>query len=763
MTRVANPATLKKDILFTESVYAPVQDTVCFASCTDNATDPLTVAVRRAVQQAHADMQGMQKVNDSSYVHRCYVVPHPIDTATQEPSLFWTVYMHFLDPGNQHMATTRGGRGWAALVAILGILLLNGLLISTLINYFDRRKEHWQNGEIRYKAKCFHNNFAVVIGSHNSVAVIIRALIEGKGEAPVDHVILLTNESAQEIREKIDSFLSEEQCKKLIVYNGQLDSYDEIATLHLPQATEIYVLGETKTEDVSLSYHDAQNMKIVHLMAEILKRAAANKIVCHVLFEYQTIFSVFQFSDVSDDIKKYLDFIPFSNYEDWAQCVFVHNRYQEWDDADAAPRTITYEPLDNQGITPDSDDRVHLVVVGMSKMGIAMAIQAAQIAHYPNFCTKKVRTRITFIDTHADEEMNFFKGRYHNMFDLARHRYLDTTVPESAFGLEDTWTDPIANNDSPYHYMGENFIDIEWEFVKGSIEHPYVSHYLAYVAKQEHTHLTVAICLPRSNEALAAALYMPDVVYKNALQVLVYQRESSHIVYNLKQDGKGRYAKLRPFGMQSANFTMASKDIYRRAQLCGYVYKICDIQDNKLPVEIEEIGSTTNKEKMQPVFNLWNETTIFNKWSNIYLANSFETKLRSAKCSIQNDVVNYRENRDKLGNGMTIYSKCEHDRWNVQQLLMGFRAYTEAENNEYEILRANKGNSEESLKTFKVYKKNKKEGFDKVHLNICSFDRLDKVDAGAKAYDEAFIRSIPAILKVVEVGGKNIAANKTNL
>ena len=42
------------------------------------------------------------------------------------PGLFWSVYFHFVDPGNQHMSSTRTGRGIAGLAAILGIFLLNG-------------------------------------------------------------------------------------------------------------------------------------------------------------------------------------------------------------------------------------------------------------------------------------------------------------------------------------------------------------------------------------------------------------------------------------------------------------------------------------------------------------------------------------------------------------------------------------------------------------------------------------------------------------
>ena len=67
-----------------------------------------------------------------------------------EPSLLWAVLYNFVDPGNQHMTTTDKGRHWALVIALLGVILMNGLLVSTLISWIDRRKERWASGEIRY-------------------------------------------------------------------------------------------------------------------------------------------------------------------------------------------------------------------------------------------------------------------------------------------------------------------------------------------------------------------------------------------------------------------------------------------------------------------------------------------------------------------------------------------------------------------------------------------------------------------------------------
>ena len=91
-------------------------------------------------------------------------LPDSIKTKQEDPPVFWTVYYHFIDPGNQHMTTTPSGRIWASLIAILGVFLLNGLLVSSIIGWIDSRKEKWQSGNLRYKLKYLGKyKFAVVI------------------------------------------------------------------------------------------------------------------------------------------------------------------------------------------------------------------------------------------------------------------------------------------------------------------------------------------------------------------------------------------------------------------------------------------------------------------------------------------------------------------------------------------------------------------------------------------------------------------------
>ena len=736
-----------------------------------------------------------------------------IEKTNDESHAFWPIFYHFVDPGNQHMSIHKGGRGLAALIAILGILLLNGLLISTLINWFDNRKNLWAKGDIRYSRLAFwRKRFAVVIGMDDNAPTIIKNILHGKGEASkLDYVLVLTNFDVESVRSSLYSHLDEKDKENVIIYHGQLDAFEQMDELYLDKATEVYVLGEKHNEDKAYSYHDIQNMKIVHNIASDLttrgREPNAQKLVCHVLFEYQTTFSIFQFSDLPSKIKDHIDFIPFNNYEDWAQCVLVKGQYTELskkvlpqerrmdlydtiknnliyfgikylrcflDKRNDEERTFNYLPLEGEkGISPNDDKTVHLVVVGMSKMGIAMALQAAQIAHYPNFKPENGRrTRITFIDSNADSEKDFFMGRFQNMFNLTRYRYLD--LSNGVDDLDKAWTDPIEKNND-YRQISTvgnktlNFIDIEWEFVKGNLEQDSVKSYLGKIADDSKTKtvLTIAICFPLAHESIAAALYMPDKVYKYAQQILVYQREASDMVANFTTGSniKRSYEKIRPFGMSDAEFTTDKEYLYY-AKLAGFVYSIMpkeDVLENVLAgkIKLETVSNEINsnilalvdnsdKEKMMQVkdkvLSGWDKSSIADRWSNLYLANSFISKLRCighSKLDIDSyyDVisVNIRAYEDLL-------AECEHNRWNVQQLLIGFRAYTYSELEKYLDI---KGIDDKSTRAErKIYKKKEQKGPQKAHVDICSFAKLDEMDTLVKMYDYIFNDAIPAILKV---------------
>lgn len=695
-----------------------------------------------------------------------------------DPSLFWSIYYHFVDPGNQHMAATPVAKTWSAVTAVIGIFLLNGLLVSTLVSWFEKRREQCQNGVIRYRLGALGKyRYAIVVGANEIAASVIRNLFNDNDNR---YVILHTSQDVFEVRLRLASCLSPEMLDKVIIYHGLRDSYSDMNSLHPDYSSEIYVLGESTVSGPGEPYHDAMNMKCVNILATCLEKSRGKrmkykirkghsvKIVCKVMFEYQTTYSIFQISDISDMVKRNLVFIPFNRFESWARRVIVDGFSYSSDG-----HRIDYMPLDGNGIDANSDRYVHFVIVGMSKMGISMGIQALHQAHYLNF--RKRKTRITFIDTAADKEMAFFKGRYANLFELTRSRYIDA----SSGVLKDVpWTDPMS--DGKWRHLsidGSNFIDVEIEFIKGEVESEGVRELLRRMASEEDACMTIAICLTQTHEAVAAGLYMPIEVYKSrSLQeVWVYQREAPDIILNLNYTSVKNlcYRKLRPFGMLFGEY-MPDRRIYLRSMLTNKAYDIA--RKYGCRAWPESLSKKDDPEYIG-IRESWDNLSVAKQWSNRFFADSIWQKIRNVLHSKKGFATELeilsRLAEDPEGTCAAVteairtsngLDECEHNRWNVQQLLLGFYPCDSSLFSEFLCLNARMKEIQDkndpvykSIKArFDRRKEEVKESEYRLHLNICDYGRLDEVDRGAKGYDRMLNESIPAILKLVDcVGGIN--------
>ena len=259
----------------------------------------------------------------------------------------------------------------------------------------------------------------MVIGGNDVTVSIVSQIINNIIKANKvfrPYVLIQTSRDVESFRRELFSNLTEEKQKLIVIYYGTRTSKEDIKDLVIENAKEVYIIGEDiRTDDIE-SYHDTINMECLKLISENIQNVEKfnreKPLVCRVMFEYQTSFNILQVTDI--DGKK-IDFKPFNYYETWAQNVLVCQKLEKDDNYE-------YLPLEGfDGIRIDQDNFVHFIVVGMSRMGLAMAIEAAHLAHYPNFCTNKKRTRITFIDASMEQEKHFFMSRFKEMFSLANY------------------------------------------------------------------------------------------------------------------------------------------------------------------------------------------------------------------------------------------------------------------------------------------------------------------------------------------------------
>ena len=699
------------------------------------------------------------------------------------------------------------------------------------------------------KLKRYH--YAVVIGGNEVAPSVIKNLLmreEDKRnslnyvhEQENQYVILQTSGEIGEIRQTLRAYLTEEEYSRVIIYSDIRYSYEGLKALHLEDASEIYVLGENTTIDGGETYHDTMNMRCVNLIAEVLgivkkqkdekvqnlenkiknlkneieklanctkkekrkkkilklekriKRNIFNEKVCKVLFEYQTTYSVFQFSDVTADVKRVMYFIPFNRYESWARRVMVDNRALALVDENSPyskevnRNQINYEPLDGyDGIGPDKEEHVHFIIVGMSKMGVAMGVQALYQAHYPNVMKHPdQRSRITFIDVNAEQEMLFFKGRYATLFELARHRYIDAEeiTSDNAAELlsEEKWIDPMKASDKWGHLSkvteddkaeddkgGKNFLDVEIEFIKGELESEGVREYLRKVTADEKSKITIAICLPLTHQAVAAALYMPIEVYQsnNKVQdIWVYQREAADIILNLvkAKEQDVRYEKLKPFGMLYGEY-LVDRTLYLKSLLVNAAYdKIYDSY-----VWPTDMG---DKENYKDLRTKWNELSVSSQMSNKLFVDTIYQKIRSVLLPIDkpenaygyngkiyDDIMIFNKMKDNIKKNLTALAVCEKNRWNMEKLLFGFLPCTKQDDMEMQSYVENAVVKEICVDEHKKLKKEIKKRTTRTHPNICSYDHLNIIDPGAKDYDIQLCMHLPEILMLVDGYHSNYAS-----
>lgn len=671
-------------------------------------------------------------------------------------NVFDAAYYLLFTNGGQNLYD---GNHWIGIaITSFGILFI-AVLTSMFTNFFERIGQNYLSGESTFLMK----NHIVIIGTSD----VLYSILNSKKEASKSkflksksRFLILTSRDVIQKRREVLSFISKDiNSNRIIFMYGDRTSAKDIDRLSLAYAKEVFVIGDSEESDSVESYRDSYNMDCVDIIAsnsEVVKlRKDSNKLLCHVMFEYQTTFVAFQFSKMGDSYKEHIDFMPFNFYDMWAQKVLVSGTK---DDKMGTNRYLFLDTLPDGYINKDSEESVHLIIIGITKMGNCMGIQAAQVCHYPNFIINRSRrTRITFIDAEADTEFNYLNGRYNSLFSVARHRVIDLSSDDAA--LKKPWE------------HNESWLDVEWEFIKGRVESPFIQEYIK-ASCEDKTHIvTLAICLTRSHESMATAIFLPESVFRNCLQILVYQRLSGTIVDSLatsngnRNSDHYRYHSIRPFGMIDCGYEpQFEEETLKRAKYIAYVY---DSYYRQSPEGMDLKEWDEQLQKYDDVFLSWGKylnyedywgknKQVWKKLSCQFNALSIRTKLRSIGIDItKREEYNFDFSRSRISEEIKNLQIVEHNRWNMEKLLTGYRCLTDEERKEMNEL-WNAWHSpvltKEEIKTAEVSWTNKrkylKEWPYRAHLDICSFETLKACEEEAiLTHDIKLNAAIPYILE----------------
>lgn len=544
-------------------------------------------------------------------------------------------------------------------IECLGSIFFSGLIISVITTLILRKVEAIKEGHVHYNIK----NHIVIIGYDTIVPSINSELLANKKYAK-SKIVLQTSSSVEEVRNDLLSKLPQKELKRIILVHAPRLSVEELELLYTHNAREIFIVGERNHND-----HDAENMHTFETLVAIHEQKCVSE--CKSLtiwFENEASYAALQLNDISEEWKKYFEFKPYNFYKRWANRLLTNSDYG------TGKHKIVYPELDHEGISADSSKHVHLIIVGMNRMGVALAKEAAHMMHFPNFNEKTGdnRTRITFIDDHADREMNFFIGRHAGYFEIAPTKYAD--LSECYFR---EWDKDAKCN---------NFLDIQFEFIKGRMESKYIRDWITKQLDDKDAIITIALCVHNPSRNFGMAMYLPEEVYTRGrnddqnpwvvvdpdqvVNIFVRQEKTGALIKTFGDAAKfenaknKKYANLYPFGMIDDSFSVKD-DSNKMAMAFNYIYDYYFDNNHTLPSILPKYDSLKE---------LWKSTPTSLKWSNLYLADSIEFKLRSIGL-------------DKESAKLATFSKeqiermayTEHCRWNMEKLLMGYRALGEKE------------------------------------------------------------------------------------
>lgn len=434
---------------------------------------------------------------------------------------------------------------------------------------------------------------------------------------------------------------------------------------------------------------------------------AGHKSERHVRIHFFThtpdIMLLMQTWDLDKDLQHKAEIFPFSSESLWAAKITGADMSSD----------SKFPTLDREPISLGSDKCVHLVLSGMNPMSQEIAKHAALTCHFPNYTRDhRLRTRITMLDPDMDKFMDSFISRHEHLFANSYHRYID--LGSEGESLVKTLHRP------QYNGKREDFVDIEWEFVKGEMNSKVLRDKIDLWASSPKQILTIVFCHEDEAANIESAIKLPSGIGENEVPVLIRAKNPSmlQVLSSRKMPG------IIPFGTKDCTYDI-TLPIVRMAKAINHAYNCC-YHDNCPPADIE-MGAAEES---------WRSLSNAKKWSNIYSAMTVGTKMRSLGYTSQDWSTLYSISQKDI----EILAEVEHNRWSVEELLLGYRPADDME--------------QKAIEEDIAKKKDYREKFVHYDLRAYSDLRCDSTGKQATIYDIAICSALPLIANTFKKGGR---------
>lgn len=579
------------------------------------------------------------------------------------------------------------------LITLSGAVVFTAMMITVIGNIVNNRIEDFKKGRVRYD----FDDHILVLGANAMLSNMIKEFIR-TNEHESRKIVVLTTQDTEKLHDKmLSSNPGFDDVIDITWLNGSRTVEETLRNVQVSEAHSIYILGEDDETD-----HDSINLITWNLVRELCKDVQS-EMECYLVVDRISTYHIFPFGEKMTDTHLHLNII--NPLESWAQRVLVSREYE------TGKKKEFFPPIDGEdGIRADSRETVRFVIFGMTQMSYVMATTVAHIAHFPNFLNDpSKKTKICFVAPDIREEMNFFLGHYDNLFRLSYAKYISWKAGEKR----------IEQIRTPEERFGD-FLDVEWEFIDSSIETEEIRTQIGQWINEDTEKLSLAICMndPRAN--LAAALYLPDSIYQHRIPVFAYQPQSGEVLrYAHNTD---RYSNVYPFGMKEESYDPLFNRRVAKAKRINYLYHL---QNNQQ--QYTGMGSTSELDKY---WNMNNQYVY--RFSNLYATVSIPTKLRS---------VGLKQESLSGDEGLTdaqimTLAKLEHNRWNMERLLLGFSPVEKDEREEINrmlVENPSEGKARKKALQAKYF-----------HKDIAPYEELPD---SSKEYDTAIVSNILDVVK----------------
>lgn len=609
--------------------------------------------------------------------------------------------------------TLRFGENTVSLFfGLIGYLIFSGYTVSMFVNMVGTKQRRIEQGEEHYANIKRHY---IVIGSGKLLESLVKSIDVDFTLKRESKIIILTSEAIPELRKRLSANLPKKCLNRIIFIHGDRTNEEDLRKLCVGTCERIYLMGDFGAADqddrnlVSLQYINKiieeqvtikcrgkdnylgwfssfafimipfrkRQKRIFEVKREEQKEKASSpefkqfdpkndgevmeRKPCKIYLERYHSLSLFQ-GLIKDSKLGMLTVEPVCFYKHWAEIVMGIRQNNSG---------IDYRPFDGTGITSSDDDSfVHLVIIGMSSMGIILATEAAKNLHFPN-CSRK-RTRITMIDENAYREMCSFTNLYQNVF--ANAHYMFTSYDDAVF---DQNVQISKGMKSKVMNRKNAWLDTEFHFIQGNAEGAVIRELLVSYAKEPGVKLVIAVCLQDDGRALAFSLSLPRCVLyadssaileglsdtsRNLPTILVQQQSSAGLLGLLMQ--QHYLDNVRPFGMMD-EAVGEDAECDKLAMYLDMCYNEDNVEWNRASL-MDKFGSKMNVTKAQ---NKWKSCQEWKRISNRYAMASRYVKLRSFGKDMHDDHYLFSRNRRSTLEAM---AEVEHNRWCMEKLMSGY-------------------------------------------------------------------------------------------